>query len=114
MSNSELSIAPLASINSRKDSWSTFIDIKSVASSASNVIAPNSTTHTRRINERRSIVPSRIVRPRTKRRRAKSNATKKDLQATQLRNIEQFASDDNENLINDIGDDDEILDSSSL
>ena len=114
MSNSKLFIAPLASINSRKNPWSTFTNIKSIASNASSVTTPNPTTHTRRINERRPIVPSRIVKPRIKRRRANSNATKEDLQATQLRNIKQFANDDDENLIDDIGDDDEILDFSSL
>ena len=76
--------------------------------------APNPAAHTRRINERRPIVPPRIVRPGTKRRRARSNATEEDLQATQLRNIEQFASDDDENLIDDTGDGGEILDSPSL
>jgi len=105
MSDSELSTAPPASINSRKNPWSTFIGIKSIASSASSATGPNPAAHTRRINERRPIVSSRIVKPRVKRRRARSNATKDDLQATQARNIEQFESDNNEDLIDDIDDD---------
>jgi len=125
MSDSELSTAPPASINSRKNPWSTFIGIKSIASSASSATGPNPAAHTRRINERRPIVSSRIVKPRVKRRRARSNATKDDLQATQARNIEQFESDNNEDLIDDIDDDidddlddeiddDNIVDSPSL
>lgn len=77
--------------------------------------ASNPTTHTRRINEKRPIVPPRIVKPQIKRRRARCNAIEEDLQATQARNIEQFANNDDEYLIDDIGDDDdENLDSPSL
>ena len=112
MSDSELSTAPPASVNSRKNPWSAFTGIKSIASSASSATGPNPAAHTRRINERRPIVPPRIVKTRVKRRRARSNATEDDLQATQARNIEQFESDNNEDLIDDIdgGIDDDLND----
>jgi hypothetical protein len=70
------------------------------------VTAPNPAAHTRRINERRPVVPPKIVRTRTKRQRARFNATEENLQATQARNVEQFQSDDDQELYNDIDDGD--------
>jgi hypothetical protein len=112
MSDSKLSTAPPTSITSRKDPWSSFTGIKSAASSASNVTAPNPTRNTRHIEMRRPAVP-KLVRSTAKRRRARTNAEEEDLEATQARDIEQFQSEDDAELLDDIGDDDSI-DSPSL
>jgi hypothetical protein len=112
MSDSELSTASLTSIASRKDLWSKFIDIRSAASSASSVTALNPARNTRHIDTRRSVVP-KLIRLTAKQQRVRSNAKKEDLETTQARNIEQFESEDNKELFDDIGDGDSI-DSLSL
>jgi len=104
MSDSELSTAPSTSIASRKDPWSAFTDIKSSTSSVSSVAGPNPARNTRHIDMRRPVVP-KLIRSTTKRQRARTNAEEEDLKATQARNIEQFESDDDEELIDDVGDD---------
>jgi len=61
---------------------------------------------------RRSIV-SKLIRSIAKRRRARINAKKKNLEITQAKNIEQFESENNEKLFDNVDDDDSI-DSLSL
>jgi hypothetical protein len=112
MSDSELSTAPSTSIASRKDPWSSFTGIRSAASSASSITAPNPARNTRHIEMRRPVVP-KLIRSTAKRRRARTNAEEEDLETTQARNIEQFQSEDDEELVDDVGDDNSI-DSSSL
>jgi len=65
--------------------------IRFATSNASNATTPNSTRNTRNIEMRKSIV-SKIVRSIAKRQRARTNAKKKDLKTTQVRNIESIAS----------------------
>ena len=97
MSDSELSTAPPASIASSKNPWSQFTGVRSIskASSVSTAVAQ----HTRNFSQKRPVI---TVKPPPKRRRARSNATEEDLEATQARNIEQFYSDDNAELVDDL------------
>lgn len=89
-----------------------FIDIKFATSNANNITALNSIRNTRYIEIRKSIV-SKLVRSITKRRRAKTNAKKKNLEIIQARNIEQFYSENNKKLLNNI-DNNNSIDSLSL
>lgn len=53
-----------------------------MASKASNIIASNLTTYTKRINKRRSIVLLRIVKIKIKQQRTNFNTIEEDLQTT--------------------------------